>query len=136
MAAAMGRAIQVVRTDRGLSRKEFSERTGLSYSFLSEIEYGVKEPSSRTFAVIADALDVAPGALLYDAERRLAEDAGESGDQTFASPEPGTTWVGRESLSSVGRSLSPEELEVEASYFADELSSSDATHDPGRLLHQ
>jgi transcriptional regulator with XRE-family HTH domain len=73
MAAAMGRAIQVVRTDRGWSRKDFAERTGLSYSFLSEIENGVKEPSSRTFALISNALDVAPGALLYDAERRLSE---------------------------------------------------------------
>ncbi len=73
MAAAVGRAIQVVRTDRGWSRKDFAERTGLSYSFLSEIENGVKEPSSRTFALISTALDVAPGALLYDAERRLTE---------------------------------------------------------------
>ncbi len=73
MAAAIGRAIQVVRTDRGWSRKDFAERTGLSYSFLSEIENGVKEPSSRTFAAISSALDVAPGALLYDAERRLTE---------------------------------------------------------------
>ena len=60
MAAATGRAIQVVRTDRGWSRRDFAERTQLSYSFLSEIENGVKEPSSRTFALIADALDVAP----------------------------------------------------------------------------
>jgi len=73
LAASMGRAIQVVRTDRGWSRKDLAERTGLSYSFLSEIENGVKTPSSRTFAVIATALDVAPGALLYDAERRLVE---------------------------------------------------------------
>jgi len=82
LAASMGRAIQVVRTDRGWSRKDLAERTGLSYSFLSEIENGVKTPSSRTFAVIATALDVAPGALLYDAERRLVEIDSEPGNET------------------------------------------------------
>jgi len=81
----MGRAIQVVRTDRGWSRKDLAERTGLSYSFLSEIENGVKTPSSRTFAVIATALDVAPGALLYDAERRLVEIDSESSNETHPS---------------------------------------------------
>ena len=85
LAASMGRAIQVVRTDRGWSRKDLAERTGLSYSFLSEIENGVKTPSSRTFAVIATALDVAPGALLYDAERRLVEIDSESGNETLPS---------------------------------------------------
>jgi transcriptional regulator with XRE-family HTH domain len=80
----MGRAIQVVRTDRGWSRKDLAERTGLSYSFLSEIENGVKTPSSRTFAVIAEALDVSPGALLYDTERRLVEVGSESEDETLA----------------------------------------------------
>ena len=45
----MGRAIQVVRTDRGWSRRDLAQRTGLSYSFLSEIENGVKEPSTKTF---------------------------------------------------------------------------------------
>jgi transcriptional regulator with XRE-family HTH domain len=89
MAAAMGRAIQVVRTDRGWSRKDFAQRTGLSYSFLSEIENGVKEPSSRTFSVIANALDVAPGALLYDAERRLTEvDDDGSPSETTLAPAP------------------------------------------------
>lgn len=84
LAAAMGRAIQVVRTDRGWSRKDLAERTGLSYSFLSEIENGVKTPSSRTLIAIADALDIAPGALLHDAERRLVEISSTSGDETRA----------------------------------------------------
>jgi len=84
LAASMGRAIQVVRTDRGWSRKDLAERTGLSYSFLSEIENGVKTPSSRTFAAIAEALDVSPGALLYDTERRLVEVSSESQDETLA----------------------------------------------------
>ena len=83
LAASMGRAIQVVRTDRGWSRKDLAERTGLSYSFLSEIENGVKTPSSRTFAVIAEALDVSPGALLYDTERRIVEVSSESEGETL-----------------------------------------------------
>jgi transcriptional regulator with XRE-family HTH domain len=122
MAAAIGRAIQVVRTDRGLSRKEFAARTGLSYSFLSEIENGVKQPSSRAYAVIADALDVAPGALLYDAERRLTEVDSGSGDEKLAIPEPeseGTPASGEPTLSA-RRATSVEQLEQEARYLASE----------------
>ena len=122
----MGRAIQVVRTDRGWSRRDFAERTQLSYSFLSEIENGVKEPSSRTFALIADALDVAPGALLYDAERRLAEAEDASGEATLLLRAAGTTRVGADLGRAAGeRSRSPEDLEVVASYMEAERSSSD-----------
>jgi len=96
MAAAIGRGIQVVRTDRGWSRKELAARTGLSYSFLSEIENGVKLASSRTFAVIADALDVAPGALFYDAERRLTEVSSSSGDEKPAIVEEEGRYLSRE----------------------------------------
>jgi len=122
MAAAIGRAIQVVRTDRGLSRKEFAARTGLSYSFLSEIENGVKQPSSRTYAVIADALDVAPGALLYDAERRLTEVDSGSGDEKLAILEPDSegTPASGESTLSARRATSVEQLENEARYLASE----------------
>ena len=106
LAASMGRAIQVVRTDRGWSRKDLAERTGLSYSFLSEIENGVKTPSSRTFAVIATALDVAPGALLYDAERRLVEIDSESDNETVPSRKrkASVTSVGDDSTPRIERS--------------------------------
>jgi transcriptional regulator with XRE-family HTH domain len=122
MAAAIGRAIQVVRTDRGLSRKEFAARTGLSYSFLSEIENGVKQPSSRAYAVIADALDVAPGALLYDAERRLTEVDSGSGDEKLAILEPESEAVppDTEPTLSARRTTSVEQLEQEARYLASE----------------
>jgi transcriptional regulator with XRE-family HTH domain len=128
MAAAIGRAIQVVRTDRGLSRKEFAARTGLSYSFLSEIENGVKQPSSRTYAVIAAALDVAPGALLYDAERRLTEVDSGSGDEKLAirAPESEAAPPGDEPLLSAKRTTSVEQLEQEARYLASERPSTRA----------
>jgi transcriptional regulator with XRE-family HTH domain len=127
MAAAMGRAIQVVRTDRGWSRKEFAARTGLSYSYLSEIENGVKEPSSRTFAAIADALDVAPGALLYDAERRLIEVGSDSGGESPAHPGPEseTDPASAEPTFLASRTPSVERLEHERRYFADGQPSSD-----------
>jgi transcriptional regulator with XRE-family HTH domain len=122
MAAAIGRAIQVVRTDRGWSRKEFAARTGLSYSYLSEIENGVKQPSSRTYAVIADALDVAPGALLYDAERRLTEVDSGSGDEKLAlrEPESEAALTDDEPMLSARRATSVEQLEQEARYLASE----------------
>jgi len=128
MAAAIGRAIQVVRTDRGLSRKEFAARTGLSYSFLSEIENGVKQPSSRAYAVIAEALDVAPGALFYDAERRLTEVDSGSGDEklAFRETESETAPPDDEPRLSARRATSVEQLEHEARYLASEPPSTHA----------
>jgi transcriptional regulator with XRE-family HTH domain len=122
MAAAIGRAIQVVRTDRGLSRKEFAARTGLSYSFLSEIENGVKQPSSRTYAVIAEALDVAPGAMLDDAERRLTEVDSGSGDEKLAILERDSEVAppDTEPMASARRTTSVGQLENEARYLASE----------------
>jgi transcriptional regulator with XRE-family HTH domain len=127
MAAAMGRAIQVVRTDRGWSRKEFAARTGLSYSFLSEIENGVKEPSSRTFAVIAEVLDIAPGALLYDAERRLTEVGSASGGEKIEirAPETEAAPARSKTVLAARRTRSVEQLEQEARYLASELPSPD-----------
>jgi len=125
MAAAMGRAIQVVRTDRGWSRKEFAARTGLSYSYLSEIENGVKEPSSRTFTAIVDALDVAPGALLYDAERRLTEVGSDSGGESPAHPGPESDSAGAEPTFLASRAPSVERLEHEQRYLAAEQPSND-----------
>jgi len=131
MAAAIGRAIQVVRTDRGWSRKELAARSGLSYSFLSEIENGVKELSSRTFAVIAAALDVAPGALLYDAERRLSEVGPEAGDERRAirQREAGASASAQDSARSSERTRPIEALDREARYLTRALPSTDSARE-------
>jgi transcriptional regulator with XRE-family HTH domain len=80
MAHAVGRTIQVIRTDRGLSRRELAELTELSYSYLSEIENGVKEAAGGRLYEIARALGVTPSELMHDAEMRVRERAYSSED--------------------------------------------------------
>lgn len=65
----LGRAIRVIRAGLDMSRKELSERTGLSRSYVAEIENGRKTPSSRALAALAAALGVEPRGLLEAAER-------------------------------------------------------------------
>src|SRR5687767_2496738 len=72
-AEALGRAIRVLRTDRGISRKDVAEASGLSYPFLSEIESGRKRPSSRALESIATALGVRPHDLLAMADARRSQ---------------------------------------------------------------
>ncbi len=65
---AIGRAIKVFRTGRDISRRDLAERAGLSYSYLSEIENGTKQPSSKALSVIAEALDLPSYELMAAAE--------------------------------------------------------------------
>jgi len=67
-ADALGHAVKVERTARGIGRKDLAARAGLSYPYLSEIENGSKRASSKALIAIARALDLAPSDLL-----RLAE---------------------------------------------------------------
>jgi DNA-binding XRE family transcriptional regulator len=66
---ALGRAIRVLRTERGLERKDLAEAAGLSYPYLSEIETGRKRASSKALFVIAEALGVRPSELLALGDR-------------------------------------------------------------------
>jgi transcriptional regulator with XRE-family HTH domain len=66
---ALGRAIRVLRTERGLERKDLAEAAGLSYPYLSEIETGRKRPSSKALFVIAEALGVRPSEVLALGDR-------------------------------------------------------------------
>ncbi len=72
----LGRAIKVLRTEQGVGRKELAEAAGISYSYLAEIENGVKPPSSKVLMLLADALGLRPQDLFVTAdslgERRVA----------------------------------------------------------------
>ena len=72
---ALGRTIQVLRTDQGLSRRELSNRAQISYSYLSAIENGAKPPSSKILALIAAALGVHRHELIAAAEARAHQPA-------------------------------------------------------------
>ena len=75
---ALGRAIKVVRTERGLERRELAERAGISYSFLAEIENGNKPPSTDVLLAIAQALGLRPSELHAAADLLPDRTTGES----------------------------------------------------------
>lgn len=70
---ALGRTLQVLRTDQGLSRRELAQRAQISYSYLSAIENGAKPPSSKILALLAAALGVHRHELIAAAESRAHE---------------------------------------------------------------
>ena len=65
----LGRAIRVIRSGLDMSRKELAQRSGLSYSYLAEIEGGAKTPSTKALAQLAEALGVAVHELMEAAQR-------------------------------------------------------------------
>jgi transcriptional regulator with XRE-family HTH domain len=70
---ALGRSIQVLRTNQGMSRRGLAERSQISYSYLSAIENGDKQPSSKILTLIAAAVGVRTHKLIAAAEERAAE---------------------------------------------------------------
>ena len=54
----VGRTLRTVRQERGERLSDVAERAGVSTQYLSEIERGLKEPSSEMIAAVAGALEV------------------------------------------------------------------------------
>ncbi|UKJ08387.1 helix-turn-helix domain-containing protein [Solitalea lacus] len=54
----LGLKIRSSRADKGISLTELAQQTGVSVSYLNEIEKGKKHPKPSKIALIADALDV------------------------------------------------------------------------------
>ncbi|MGN6427552.1 MAG: helix-turn-helix domain-containing protein [Leifsonia sp.] len=71
---AMGTVLRRIRTERGATLRQLSERSRISIPYLSEIERGRKEASSEILAALCRVLDVTEGELLSMA---AAEFAGE-----------------------------------------------------------
>jgi transcriptional regulator with XRE-family HTH domain len=55
---ALGNCLRRLRLERGEILVETARRAGVSPQYLSEMERGVKEPSSEMIAAVAGALDV------------------------------------------------------------------------------
>lgn len=70
-------AIERLRRDQGMTREALAEASGVSASFLSEVERGLKRPSTDVLAKVAEALGMAPSELLAYVEAPEAA-AGES----------------------------------------------------------
>ncbi len=86
LARALGRTIKVLRTDRGLDRKDLAKRAGISYSYLTEIENGTKPASNTILGPIAETLGLQLYELIAAAEDRLQ--AGESQGDLVGAPNP------------------------------------------------
>ncbi|QPE03902.1 helix-turn-helix transcriptional regulator [Microbacterium schleiferi] len=54
----LGGRLRSLRHERGETLTETARRAGVSVQYLSEVERGVKEPSSEVIAAVADALEV------------------------------------------------------------------------------
>lgn len=90
---ALGRAIQVLRVERGLARKELAEASGVSYPYLSEIENGKKRPSSESLLAIANALEMRPSELMERAESYRGTAPAEPHNPRFEGMAPSHEWT-------------------------------------------
>jgi transcriptional regulator with XRE-family HTH domain len=63
--AGFGQRLRRARTDRGLTLRDISERSGISITYLSDLERGVLvNPTLDTLKKVAEALDVSLNELL------------------------------------------------------------------------
>lgn len=70
----LGARLRRLRHERGETLTQTAARAGVSPQYLSEIERGVKEPSSEMIAAVVGALD----ATLLDLTVAVARDLGDS----------------------------------------------------------
>lgn len=68
----VGRRVRSLRDQRGWSRRELGERSGLSERFLAQIETGRGNPSLKSIAEIAAAFSLSPASLLSSASGFVA----------------------------------------------------------------
>ncbi len=65
---ALGRVLRLRRTELGLTLAQVSERSGISMQYLSEVERGLKDPSSEVIEAISMVLGlVLPQVLMLAA---------------------------------------------------------------------
>ncbi|HEV8352922.1 MAG TPA: helix-turn-helix transcriptional regulator, partial [bacterium] len=63
-----GRAVRSIREERGMTLEALAEAAGVSASYLSEVERGLKRPSTDVVAKIADAFGMLPSEFLVFVE--------------------------------------------------------------------
>jgi transcriptional regulator with XRE-family HTH domain len=77
----IGKTLQLIRIEKGLSQGDIEKRTGLLRSYLSRVENGHTVPSLDTLRKIAAALEVGVGELLEPSERETRKTAPLVGDK-------------------------------------------------------
>jgi len=83
----LGRAVHLRRVELGLKRPELAKRAELSYPYVSEIENGLKTPSTKALRQLAAALDLSPAELIGRADR-LGDPAGMEAGSVLAEHTP------------------------------------------------
>jgi transcriptional regulator with XRE-family HTH domain len=69
---AVGRELRAERTERGERIVDVADRAGVAPQYLSEIERGVKDPSSEVLSAVSGALGLTVGELTRRASLKLA----------------------------------------------------------------
>jgi transcriptional regulator with XRE-family HTH domain len=67
-AAALGRAVQAIRAETGISQVQLSDKTGLMQSWISHIEHGRRNPTWSNIVRLADGLGVSVAEMAARAE--------------------------------------------------------------------
>ena len=73
-AAALGRAVQAVRAEAGISQVQLCDKTGLTQSWISHIEHGRRNPTWSNIVRLADGLGVGIAELAARAEACASKD--------------------------------------------------------------
>ena len=63
MGRELGRFLEHRRRELGLSRRDLSDQSGLSYPYVSQLETGDREPALKAMRALAPVLDVRPEEL-------------------------------------------------------------------------
>ncbi|MBI2260832.1 MAG: helix-turn-helix transcriptional regulator [Caulobacterales bacterium] len=64
LAQTFGRNVRRVRHRKGLTIEDLAHEVGLSYSYVGELERGLRNPSLRVVELFASVLEVSPTDLL------------------------------------------------------------------------
>jgi XRE family transcriptional regulator, regulator of sulfur utilization len=67
-AAALGRAVRMLREERGISQVQLAARTGFMQSWISHVERGSRNPSWSNVVRLAEGLGVSVSELVARAE--------------------------------------------------------------------
>ena len=71
MDSAFGKILKLRRNSVNLSQERLGLESGLSRSYISDLENGKKDPSLFTIFKLANALDLKPSALIDELEHTI-----------------------------------------------------------------
>lgn len=57
----VGEQLRALRKSKGLTQEEVADKSGLSFSYISDVERGTRNISMESFEKITTALDITPG---------------------------------------------------------------------------